>query len=192
MQISIISNLTKPEFANYLFKYKKIIIFDSLFRFEFMNTYQIVSEDEKETKKIANAISQSFQKGDLILLNGELGTGKTHFVKGFADGYNYNGDVTSPTFNIANFYENDLITLLHIDLYRIETIEEFNDLGLFEYFSDSIVLIEWGDKFAEYFNEYFSVNIEHFENDKRRISFRVNGNNHSSKIKEIEKKINEL
>lgn len=157
-----------------------------------MNTFKVVSDSVEKTKKIAKNISSNFSKGDIILLDGGLGTGKTHFVKGFADGYQYSEEVTSPTFNIANFYKVKDFTLIHIDLYRIEDFEEFNDLGLFEYFPEAIVLIEWGKKFEEYFDDHFSISIEHNENETRKLSFSINNNNLASKLDAIHKKIDSI
>ena len=152
-----------------------------------MNTFKIISDSEAKTKEIAKKISTLFKKGDVILLDGGLGTGKTHFVQGFAEGHNYNHEVTSPTFNIANFYKADNITLLHIDLYRIEDYDEFSDLGITEYFDDTIVLIEWGEKFAEYFDDYFSIFIEHVEgkNNSRKLTFSTNNDKYVSKFEAI-------
>lgn len=154
-----------------------------------METYKITSGSEQKTIEIAKKIASVFQKGDIILLDGTLGTGKTHFVKGIAEHFNYNENVTSPTFNIANFYETKNITLLHIDLYRIETIEEFNDLGIYEYFSDSIVFIEWGKKFSDYFDDFLSVNLEYIENEKNKriLSFSSIKKTYKSKIDIIKK-----
>ncbi len=104
---------------------------------------QIISKSVEETKSIARKIAKSFNVGDLIILDGNMGAGKTHFVQGVLQAYEYPEKVISPTFNIANFYETKTVTVLHIDLYRIEDIEEFDDLGIIEYFDSSIVFMEW-------------------------------------------------
>jgi len=133
--------------------------------------FQITSKNQEETKNIARKTASLFHPGDLIILDGELGAGKTHFVKGFAEGYSSQDLVTSPTFSIANFYRTAGFDILHIDLYRISTIEEFKDLGLTDYFDQSIVLIEWGLKFANYFDEYVLVSFDSKGDNERLITF---------------------
>ncbi|MEI6139482.1 MAG: tRNA (adenosine(37)-N6)-threonylcarbamoyltransferase complex ATPase subunit type 1 TsaE [Mariniphaga sp.] len=144
----------------------------------------IISHSEKNTLKIAEELAPLFMKGDVILLEGGLATGKTYFVKGFSNYFKNKEVVTSPTFSIANFYSCESVTLLHMDLYRISTIEEFEDLGIEEYFSDAIVLIEWGEKLFQYLDEYFLVSFECDENNReyRSLSFSFKGERVKSKM----------
>jgi tRNA threonylcarbamoyladenosine biosynthesis protein TsaE len=134
-------------------------------------TIQILSKSQEDTIKIARETASLFRPGDLIILDGDLGAGKTHFVKGFAESYHSEDPVTSPTFSIANFYRTGKFDIIHIDLYRISTIEEFEDLGITDYFDTSIVLIEWGKKFADYFDEYTLVTFETKGDNERLITF---------------------
>jgi tRNA threonylcarbamoyladenosine biosynthesis protein TsaE len=149
--------------------------------------YCLISKNENETKNIAQAIATFFSSGDIILLEGDLGVGKTHFVQGFAQGVASNDTVTSPTFSIANFYRSQNIGVLHIDMYRIEKEEEFNDIGLADYYTQNIVLVEWGTKFPGYFEEYFLVSISNHTNSKtgRTISFSFQGEKYSSLFNQI-------
>ena len=124
--------------------------------------------------------------GDILILEGDLGAGKTHFVKGFADGINSTNVVTSPTFSIANFYKSPGITLLHIDLYRINTLNEFYDLGLIDYFDQSVTMIEWGMKFEDYVEGFLLITIEIRDDNSRLISFESKGDNYNSIIDSIE------
>jgi len=151
----------------------------------------IITKNENETRQIAKAIASIFDCGDLILLEGDLGTGKTYFVKGFAEGISSVNIVTSPTFSIANFYRGPSQGLLHIDLYRIETIKEFTDLGLSDYFSQNIVLIEWGTKFADEFDEFLLISLEYVDDhkDTRKITFSHKGERFSSILNEINQKL---
>ena len=128
----------------------------------------IISKDEENTQAVARTIAPLFRSGDLIVLDGDLGAGKTYFVKGFAAGFQSQDPVNSPTFSIANFYRTTLSDILHIDLYRIATMDEFNDLGLVDYFNQSIVLIEWGKKFADYLDDHLLVSFI-IENDNTRL-----------------------
>jgi tRNA threonylcarbamoyladenosine biosynthesis protein TsaE len=149
--------------------------------------FSIISDSEENTCRMAQKIARLFCPGDLILLDGDLGAGKTYFVKGFSVGFQTGDPVNSPTFSIANFYRSELADLLHIDLYRIETFDEFLDLGLFDYFSQTVTLIEWGIKFADYFDEYLLVSIEIKDDNTRQLTFKSRGDKYQSAIYELEK-----
>lgn len=138
---------------------------------------------------IAREMASFFQAGDLIILDGDLGAGKTHFVKGFTGGYGSKDLVTSPTFSIANFYRTGRFDILHIDLYRISTIEEFQDLGLTDYFNQSVVLIEWGTKFADYFEDYMLISLESKGYNERSITFTGNSEKYDSIIDKLKNKL---
>jgi tRNA threonylcarbamoyladenosine biosynthesis protein TsaE len=152
-------------------------------------TFQILSKSREDTQNIARKIAPYFHPGNLIILDGYLGAGKTHFVKGFTEAYHAEDPVTSPTFSIANFYRTEKFDILHIDLYRIPTIEEFNDLGLTDYFDQSVVLIEWGKKFADYFEEYMLVSIESKGDNERLIIFAGAGEKYDSIIDDLKNKL---
>jgi len=88
--------------------------------------------------------------GDVLALTGDLGAGKTQFVKGLASGLGVNADVTSPTFTLIHEYRGGRLPLYHIDCYRLETLDELLAIGVDEYLrSDGVTAIEWADKFAE-------------------------------------------
>ncbi|MDR2836209.1 MAG: tRNA (adenosine(37)-N6)-threonylcarbamoyltransferase complex ATPase subunit type 1 TsaE [Bacteroidales bacterium] len=150
-----------------------------------MNNFSIISHSTDETIEIAKKISNCFSIGDIIILEGYLGTGKTHFVKGIAKGLKSKKNVTSPTFNIANFYDSENNQIIHIDLYRIETLEELIDLGLNDYFDNVIVFVEWGEKFIDYFDDYLKISFEKNENDDRIISFDSNSEKYEDKLTKI-------
>lgn len=150
---------------------------------------QIVSTNENDTKNLARKIANLFSNSDMIILDGDLGAGKTHFVKGFAEGLHSHDLVTSPTFSIANFYETSCCTLLHIDLYRINTVEEFYDLGLTDYFDQSITIIEWGKKFSDCFDYYMLITFELTDNNGRLITIESEGERYKSMIDIIEKEL---
>ena len=147
--------------------------------------FQIKSESEADTKNIAKNIAHIFKPGDVMILSGDLGAGKTHFVKGFAEGINSQSIVTSPTFSLANFYKSPGITLLHIDLYRIDTVNNFYDLGLTDFFDQSVTMIEWGAKFEDYIDDYLQITIEITGNNSRIISFESKSDIYSSIIDSI-------
>ena len=147
--------------------------------------FNIISDSEETTRKVAQQIARLFHSGDIIVLDGDLGAGKTYFVKGFADGLHSCDLVSSPTFSIANFYRTEVADILHIDLYRISTIDEFNDLGLYDYFGQSIVLIEWGKKFATYFENYLIISFALNDDNTRTLTFASQGDKYDSMINEL-------
>ena len=99
-----------------------------------------------ETRALATALAELARAGDLILLAGDLGAGKTAFAQGFGRGLGVDEPITSPTFTLAREYQGARLRLHHLDAYRMEAIEEVFDVGLPELLDDeAVVLIEWGD-----------------------------------------------
>lgn len=99
----------------------------------------------EETRALGSALADLVGPGDIIVLNGELGAGKTAFTQGFAEGLGVTEQVVSPTFTIARAYRGRL-ALNHLDVYRLEHLQEAVDLGLAELSDDdSVTLIEWGE-----------------------------------------------
>ncbi|GJM39385.1 MAG: tRNA threonylcarbamoyladenosine biosynthesis protein TsaE [Acidimicrobiales bacterium] len=97
-----------------------------------------------QTRALAAALVALVDDGDLLMLVGDLGAGKTAFTQGLAAALGVTEPVTSPTFTLANRYEGRLV-VNHLDAYRIEAIEEAQDLALIELLEDGVTLIEWGD-----------------------------------------------
>lgn len=115
-----------------------------------------------ETEKIAYGISKEFLNGGIITLDGDLGAGKTAFVRGFVKGLGISDRVVSPTFTIVNEYLHGDIPVFHFDVYRIETPEEMYDIGWEDYLNrGGVVLVEWAVNIKEIFeNEsYTQINI---------------------------------
>ena len=110
-----------------------------------MNTIKYISYNEEETKKIANSLAKLLQKGDIIILSGDLGAGKTKFTEGILSFFGLEDEISSPTFNIVNEYKTNNINLYHFDIYRLEDIDEFYEIGGEEYFEKGICIIEWPD-----------------------------------------------
>lgn len=137
-----------------------------------MSDNLIISHSEQETMEIAQNFALGLSVGDVVLLEGDLGSGKTHFVKGMAIGLQGNPDaVNSPSFSIVQSYEAQ-IPLYHFDFYRIKSIQEALDLGLDDYlFGDGICAIEWPEKIRKLWPDtYYLVTIGTREPDKRVIS----------------------
>ncbi len=98
----------------------------------------------EQTRELAAAVAGSVAHGDLLMLMGDLGAGKTAFVQGFARALGVDGPVTSPTFTLANRYVGRIV-VNHLDAYRVEAIAEADDLALPELLEDGVTLVEWGD-----------------------------------------------
>lgn len=136
------------------------------------------STSEQQTREAARSMASSLQRGDVVALYGELGAGKTQFVKGLCDGFHVRDAVTSPTFVILNRYSgvdgrNKEIFLFHFDLYRVQSAEEIYDLGYEEFlFGNGICVVEWAERLGTLLpSRRYDVKIEFGEGaDERRIS----------------------
>ena len=113
-----------------------------------MEIYESLSAGE--TFEIGRKIAETAAPGQIICLDGDLGTGKTVFTKGFASGLGVEGPVNSPTFTILQIYEDGRLPLYHFDVYRIEDPEELYEVGIEEYFyGNGVCLIEWAGMIEE-------------------------------------------
>ncbi|MCE5203049.1 MAG: tRNA (adenosine(37)-N6)-threonylcarbamoyltransferase complex ATPase subunit type 1 TsaE [Coriobacteriales bacterium] len=102
----------------------------------------------RETRNAGAALAPLLRAGDVIALSGDLGAGKTQLVQGIARGLGVESAVTSPTFNLLMVHRGGL-PLYHFDLYRLEHVEELDDIGFYETLeSDGVSVIEWGDRFS--------------------------------------------
>ena len=108
-----------------------------------MNTY--ISKSEKDTINFAKDFAKNLKVGDIIVLSGELGSGKTKFVQGILENFGMANEISSPTFTIVNEYNSPAINIYHFDVYRLEDSDEFYAIGGDEYFSKGICIIEWGE-----------------------------------------------
>ena len=136
-----------------------------------MNTFSTHSAEE--TTELGRRLASQLKPGSIVLLRGDLGAGKTTMVKGIAEGFQAAkaGDVTSPTFTLIHEYRGPVVTLYHIDLYRIDTQRELDTLALDDLMTpQSILLIEWGEKFERFVRERdVEIAIEHRGGDERVV-----------------------
>ncbi|WP_123053320.1 tRNA (adenosine(37)-N6)-threonylcarbamoyltransferase complex ATPase subunit type 1 TsaE [Clostridium sp. JN-1] len=110
---------------------------------------EFITKTVNETIELGRKLGTLLHPGDIICINGDLGTGKTHFTKGLAKGLNIHDEITSPTFNIVNEYEGRL-KLYHFDVYRVNDPDEIEAIGFDEYiFSDAVSIIEWSNFIEE-------------------------------------------
>ena len=108
----------------------------------------IISHSPAETFEHGRALAATLRACDVLALNGDLGAGKTHFVKGIAAGLGCEGDVTSPTFTLVHEYTGGRLPLFHFDFYRLESEDETLRIGLDDYLgADGVIVIEWAGKF---------------------------------------------
>jgi len=120
-----------------------------------------------DTHAIAAALAGLARTGDLIVLAGEMGSGKTAFAKGFAAALGVTEPVTSPTYTLVHSYDAGKITLHHADVYRLTTHHEVADLALNELLEyDGIVLVEWGDVVARAFGDHLMVQLDADDDDE--------------------------
>ncbi len=110
----------------------------------------IEAHSPKETYELGRQLAKAAGKGDLFVLNGELGVGKTVFAQGFAEGLEISEPMNSPTFTILEIHEGGRFPLYHFDVYRIAELEEMDEIGYEEFFyGDGICLVEWGSLIQE-------------------------------------------
>jgi tRNA threonylcarbamoyladenosine biosynthesis protein TsaE len=128
-----------------------------------------------ETQALAAALAGCAQPGDLVVLAGEMGAGKTAFAQGFARGLGIDDTVTSPTFTIVREYSGGRLALHHLDVYRLEHLREVTDLGLGEMLDEpAVMLVEWGDAVLPALgDQYLEVRIAFGAgDDDRRLELR--------------------
>ena len=136
-----------------------------------MQSYIYNSKSENDTKKIAFKMASMLKKGDLIVLCGDLGSGKTKFTEGFLTYFGLEDEISSPTFTIVNEYKKDNINIYHFDVYRLEDSSEFYAIGGDEYFENGICLIEWGELIQDALpNEYIKIDFSRDDlNENERV-----------------------
>jgi tRNA threonylcarbamoyladenosine biosynthesis protein TsaE len=137
---------------------------------------EITTHSAEETMAFGRTLTELLAPPKLVLLRGELGAGKTTLVKGIAAALEAAAeeDVTSPTFTLVHEYRGPRVVVYHIDLYRVDTARELETLGLDDLRSDnSILLIEWGEKFLRFHNERdLEIGLERINQSERRIQLK--------------------
>ncbi|MBM4412077.1 MAG: tRNA (adenosine(37)-N6)-threonylcarbamoyltransferase complex ATPase subunit type 1 TsaE [Chloroflexi bacterium] len=146
-----------------------------------MNTqsaFQITTTSVQQTIAFGTLLGQHLQRGDMVLLAGDLGAGKTHLTKGIVAGTGSNDQVTSPTFVFINEYRTPVhVTLYHVDLYRITMSAELDSIGLADATAGhGIALIEWPERDPSLFDmPHLAVHIHHLSPTTRTITCTAHG-----------------
>lgn len=138
-----------------------------------MPTREFITHSPEETVALGRRLPALLIPPKLVLLRGELGAGKTTLVKGIAEGFRAASeeDVTSPTFTLVHEYRGPGVNLYHVDLYRVDTPRQLETLGLDDLIGESsVLLIEWGEKFARFVKERdVEIELETIGENERRV-----------------------
>ncbi len=136
-------------------------------------TYTRKTTSAEATKQLASTLAPYVHAGDVVLLSGDLGAGKTQFVQGVAAALGVKAPVTSPTFNILLSYVDGRIPVYHLDLYRLEDASELEDIdyyALIDGDGDGVAFVEWGEKFPEELPcDYLEISITSDEEGRRTV-----------------------
>ena len=145
------------------------------------NSKKLDISSEKQTSALAKRLSNFFKKGDLVFLFGEIGTGKTTFVKNFINNLQKKNqenitEVPSPTFNILNEYKIKNLDIYHYDLYRVKDKEELQNLGKIDENNNALVFVEWPELLKKNILNYIGLYFE-YEDDLNKRSLIIHSKN---------------
>ena len=125
-----------------------------------MVNYIFNSKSEDDTLSFAKKFASKLNKKDVIVLSGDLGSGKTKFTEGILSFFGLENEISSPTFTIVNEYSKDDIKIYHFDVYRLEDSSEFYEIGGDEYYENGICIIEWGEIIEDALpNDYIKIDF---------------------------------
>ena len=133
--------------------------------------YTYISNSAENTLTFAKNLAAKLKPKDVIVLTGELGSGKTKFVEGILSYFNLQNEISSPTFTIVNEYQTTKFPIYHFDVYRLSDSSEFYEIGGEEYFDNGICLIEWGELIKDALSKDF-IHIT-FEKNNEKENYRT-------------------
>lgn len=150
-------------------------------------------DNEEKTIEIGVNIGKLISLPTLIYLEGDLGAGKTHITKGIASGIGIEEDITSPTFTLINEYFTNKVNLYHLDLYRLDSVNQVLNLGVEDFIDSekSLVIMEWSDKLEgnKLSDNLLEIKLLH-ENNARRIIIKTDNKIYENVLVELEKVVN--
>lgn len=147
---------------------------------------ELVCRTEAETRGAAARLAALCRPGDVIALAGPLGAGKTAFTGGLADGLGVEEPVTSPSFILMRRYDSGFLPLVHVDVYRLTSIGEFEDLATLEEGVDGVVVIEWGNAVMGVLgDDYLVIRFEVDEDESRTLRLEAHGNWRERPLSEV-------
>lgn len=151
-----------------------------------MKLLKIKTENAGATQRAGHFAGQAAAAGDVILLDGPLGAGKTTFTQGLAAGLDIKESVMSPTFVLMRQLEGRL-PLYHLDLYRLEALPEISDLGLDDYFyGRGVTVVEWADRAEGLMpEEHLAVSLKYTDSGSRRLAFTARGSRYEKMLEDI-------
>lgn len=141
--------------------------------------HSFISHSESDTINFAKSIASQLNVGDIIILSGDLGSGKTKFTEGILTYFGLQNEISSPTFTIVNEYNAKNINIYHFDVYRLEDTDEFYAIGGEEYFNKGICIIEWGEIIESILpKNYIKINFSRNDTNEnyRNLDIEFHGN----------------
>ena len=154
-----------------------------------MKNFEYLSHSSEDTMNFAYNLASKLNIGDVLVLNGELGSGKTKFTEGILKYFGLENEISSPTFTIVNEYNAKNLNIYHFDVYRFSSSDEFYAIGGTEYFINGICVIEWGELIEDILPpNYIKIKFSKDENDDsiRYLEFKAYGERLSNILKELE------
>lgn len=158
-----------------------------------MKSFNLTANSSNQTMNIAKSLAKYLTARDVIVLTGELGSGKTKFTEGFLSYFGLEDEISSPTFNIVNEYLTPQNTIYHFDVYRLSDTDEFYAIGGEEYFEKGICLIEWGELIKEALPfEYIQISFEKdlSQENTRLLHFQAFGAKYEKILDDLNAEIN--
>ncbi|MFQ6000768.1 MAG: tRNA (adenosine(37)-N6)-threonylcarbamoyltransferase complex ATPase subunit type 1 TsaE [Anaerolineae bacterium] len=151
----------------------------------------LVSDSPQKTQEFGASLGQLLRGGELICLEGELGSGKTTFIQGIGRGLGVDGPITSPTFTLVNEYRGESLTFYHVDLYRVGSRREIMASGLDDlFFGDGVCAIEWAEKARGLVPpERLWIILKHGEEGRRLISMEAVGPGYEYLLSSLEREL---
>lgn len=150
--------------------------------------YNFVSKSENNTIEFAYNLAKYLGKGNIIVLSGDLGSGKTKFTQGILKYFGLENEISSPTFTIVNEYHTNKTNLYHFDVYRLSDSDEFYAIGGEEYFNNGICIIEWGEIIEDILpDDYIRISFsrDNYNENYRNLKIEAFGQNSKSIISNL-------